>query len=128
MEKQTQESIDPQLTPKPNPNLTQNPYVSLPPKPNLTEAEAEALLTINRLQPTKPTKHSKKFPIAIAVLLLIVIATSLYAKSGHSTKKTSGSSSPSVSLPNANNPVNDNGSINQQVQYCSNIINGNSVC
>jgi len=92
----------------------------------MTEAEAQALLTINSLQATRPVKSPKKIYLYISVAIILVILIALLSALGHASKK---SSSGNTTLPNPNNnPVNNGGSINSQVQYCSNPINAATVC
>ncbi len=131
MENQDQKLNDHQPLPIPNSNVAQNqsPYTSLPSTSPLTDNQAQNLLTVSGLQSGKSTKPSKGILIVIVALVIVAIVTALFAHSGHHTTKSSSKGS-NLSVPNANNsPLNnDSSSINQQVQYCSNIVNANTVC
>jgi hypothetical protein len=112
-------------------NLVQN-LVAKPnsaDKPELTPEQAQALLTINGLQAVKESKDSKWLLTSVVIIVVIMLVATIYVGLSHSSKKTSISSSSKVSLPSKNNnPLSNGGSINQQVKYCSNIINASTVC
>ncbi len=122
-------SNKPPLKSDPKPVQPQNPYAQTPDKPKLTAADSKSLLTINGLIARKVSSHSKIPLIVMAAVVLIVFATAIYAFSDHNTKTTSGSSNSNISIPNPiKNPLNSGGTINQQIKYCSNLINANIGC
>ncbi len=130
MENQNQSPIEqqPQPTPPPKPVQEQSPYTALPAKSTWTDTDAQTLLAVNNLQTSKKAKGSKRFLIAMAVVVVMMIAAGLYA-SAHKSQNSSANSGSNISLPNpTNNPLNNGGSINQQVKYCSNVINASTVC
>jgi hypothetical protein len=88
--------------------------------------KAQSLLEINNLKVTEPSKKSPLFLSTMIILIIIIIITALLFKPNQ--KNNSSSTNPNVSLPSSNNPLNNNGSINQQVKYCSNIVNAGAVC
>jgi hypothetical protein len=109
----------------PNPSQEVGPSPELASKTHMTAQEAEALLTVNNLQVSnKKSKNSKWLLIVIIVSVLLITGADLISIAG---KKTTSSSS-GLSLPTSkNNPLNS-GNINQQVKYCSNLINASTVC
>lgn len=128
MESQKLPTNQPLPEPNSNPTQNQNPYTVLPTQPKLTDTDAQALLTVNNLQGRQPPKHSNWYVVAIVALALVLAATALYTHSNHTAKNNSKTSNSSVSLPNSSNPLTNNGTVNQQVKYCSNVINASTVC
>jgi hypothetical protein len=114
--------------PSPDPNKIQavNPYPSPPSKPALTEADAQALLAVNGLQPHNSPRLSRRSFIAIVIAIVVIITIVLVAVGHNSSTSTGGSS---IGLPSTgNNPLNNGGSINQDEQYCANPVNASTTC
>lgn len=114
----------PKLNPTPNPE--QSPYTSIATEPKLTDTDAQTLLTINNLQTKKPAKRPSWLLIVTIIIVVALIGATAYKSFGHTIKKTAANSN--TSLPGKNNPLTNGGTINQQVQYCSNVINASTVC
>lgn len=64
--------------------------------------------------------------IVIIVVILLGIAIFQIANSAHHIKVSTSNKSSTKS--SSQNPLNNGSSINQQVKYCSNIVNANTVC
>lgn len=104
------------------------------PKPQFSDSEAQALLSISNLQTDRhpKTKLPLSLLITIAALVVIVIAAS-YALSAlkHGTRANTANSSNSLGLPNQSVPSSGKGvsnQINQDVKSCSNPVNASLVC
>jgi hypothetical protein len=105
-----------------------------PPKPtlNLSNSEAQALLTINNLQAAQQPKthrpHSKLLILAVALIVVAVVVSFLVGA-----YKPGGSKSPSSTfgLPNQSEPTSGSetsSQINQDVKSCSNPLNAVTSC
>jgi hypothetical protein len=129
MEDQNQHSDADQPIQEYKPVVIQPQHISpVPPdKLQLTSQEAEALLTVNNLDVNKKASgNSKWLLIVMVVTALVIIGAVLFSTLGSKSPK--GSSSPDISLPDSKgNPLNGN-NINQQIKYCSNLINASTVC
>ena len=94
------------------------------PKKELTDEEVQSLLAINSLQAKDIEKGSKSFLIVVIPITILVIGLSLFlqSKNAHDTKPTPSNTSSSSA------PFNSNSTINQQVQYCSNVLHAQTSC
>lgn len=108
--------------------------------------QSQVILSANSIAIANPPNASKKIfwyianglvYIAIIVLIFMTVTkknnTTVVNSSGvsNSTTQNQGNKSQTTNngLPNpAQNPLNDNGSINSQVQYCTNAVNASLVC
>jgi len=128
-------------------NQTTNPQHSVPPskkatnlnqqgkrKLDLSESEAQALLTLNKFEADqKPKTHPPLKLLAIAIALIVIAVIAGYAvesaKPGESSN--SSNSANDVGLPNQSPPSSGSGvsnQINQDVKSCSNPVNAALVC
>jgi hypothetical protein len=104
------------------------------PKLNISDNEAQAILTINNLQARqKPkTKPPIKLLIAVLGLILVVVLVSFLLgafKPGGNSKSSNPVSG--LGLPNQSNPKSGkdvSNQINQDVNACSNPLNATTVC
>ena len=100
---------------------------------NMSDSEAQSLLSINNLQAWQQPKTKPPTKLLIAALALIVFAILVSVLLG-SYKPGGGSKSTSaggLGLPNQSNPTsgNDvNNQINQDTKTCSNPVNASLVC
>lgn len=141
---------------KPNPKLSSPvPPVSAQPitstkassSPATPEESPYTTLKLYSSVPDDPTGTStsdafawgKALIICLIIFILIgsyllvhsILTTNTTLSKASSTKSQSSQSQSNTNsnpLPTANNPLNNNGSINSQVKYCSNIINAETVC
>jgi hypothetical protein len=105
-----------------------------PPKPtlNLSDSEAQALLTINNLQAAQqPKTHRPRSKLLILAAALIIVAVVVGFLVG--AYKPGGSKSPSSTfgLPNQSEPTSGSettNQINQDVKSCSNPLNAVTSC
>lgn len=122
--------------------LSQNDKAGLSPNP-----QRQVMLSANSLDLANPSNKSKKVVLFVAtgVILLAVVAGLfiVFQKPGSTTKNNTNNSSKALNsktqnsktqtdnnetLNPTNNPLNDNGTINSQVKYCSNALNAEFIC
>lgn len=90
----------------------------------ITPEEAEALLLLNNR--TNKNKYRKTMYIIWTVTIALCISIALLHVTGIKPKNSQVKSNSSTTL--TNNPLNNNGSVDSQVKYCSNPVNANLVC
>jgi hypothetical protein len=94
------------------------------PKDQLSDEQVQALLAVNKLQVKDVNNHASSFlAIVISVTILVVVLSLVLSYKNGLNAKTS--FSPKVS---SSSPFNSNSSIDQQVKYCSNVINAQTSC
>ncbi|MFI5271080.1 MAG: hypothetical protein ACHQT9_03490 [Candidatus Saccharimonadales bacterium] len=107
---------------------TFQPEVSTP-QPQLSQdAVPQISLRPEDKESIKASKTIKRFSIfAVIILIIIIVLVALFI---HSISKPVSSVTPKTTSKNNSSSTSplDNGSIKQQVQYCSNIVNANTVC
>ena len=124
-------------------NKDQNPQYR-----TINSTQPQVTLSANSVAIANPPKHSKKTILyiidAILLLAILIVLFAVLPKLGnpkkssptHSlTSSTSRTQAQSITQTNNNsvvnptqNPLNNNGSINSQVKYCSNVVNAELVC
>ncbi len=92
----------------------------------VNEDVAKSILAVNNLHQEKPKKHSALFYFIFLLVFVLIIILALFSKTN--TNPNSSSNNPNITIPDSNNPLNTSNSINQQIKYCSNIVNGGTVC
>ena len=94
-------------------------------KPPISDAEAQALLTVNSLDTAKTKQNSKAFLYFVIALIVILVGLSLYIGSRNhadQAKTTKGTTSSSSSDPFSS------GLVDSEVKYCSNPVNATTTC
>ena len=66
------------------------------------------------------------FYFIFLLVFILIIILALFSKTNPNPN--SSSNNPNITIPDSNNPLNTSNSINQQIKYCSNIVNGGTVC
>lgn len=103
-----------------------------PKPPVLTEDQIQGLLILNHVagdtkKAASPKKRFAYITLAIVVIIILVI-TSYHTHEGNKSHKSASSGSGNILTNPGQNPLNNNGSVNSQVKYCSNPINASLAC